>query len=219
MHKCARWLRAHAGQPDGCPDTARRRRKISDLVRYFSNSNSENGAPEGGESARAGSGGAPEGGFSAALQKQQPKRVSAPTHGGYKWFANLQRNSRARAEKRLKDVDADQKKKGAQKELEKHEAKKNKLVKEAEQKKEKKKKKKKRRNSSADDQDGEGKQDEQGDLQPPTKKAKADGQDHVRHVNAMAQHDGNAPLLLRMPSQEYRTGLRPVHCLGGGPHY
>ena len=136
------------------------------------------------------------------MQKQQPKRVSAPTHGGYKWFANLQRNSRARAEKRLKDVDADQKKKGAQKELEKHAAKKNKLVKEAELKKEKKKKKKKRRNSSADDQDGEGKQDEQGDLQPPTKKAKADGQDHVRHVNAMAQHDGNAPLLLRMPSQE-----------------
>ena len=79
------------------------------------------------------------------------------------------------------------------------------MVKEAEQKKEKKKKKKNRRNSSAaaaDDQDGEGKQDEQGDLQPPTKKAKADGQDHVRHVNAMAQHDGNAPLLLRMPSQE-----------------
>jgi hypothetical protein len=35
-------VRARAGQPDGCPDTAGRRRKISDLVRYFSNSNSEN---------------------------------------------------------------------------------------------------------------------------------------------------------------------------------
>ena len=68
----------------------------------------------------------------------------------------------------------------------------------AKKKKEEKKKKKKRRNSSAGDQDGEGKQDEQ----PPTKKAKADGQDHVRHANAMAHHDSNAPLLLRMPSEE-----------------
>ena len=156
-------------------------------------------------SARAGSGGAPEG-ESAASQKQQPKKKArAPTHGGYRWFANLQRNSRARAEKRVKDVGADQKKK----ELEKHEAKKKKELEnleEAEKKKEK-KKKKKRRSSSAGDQDGEGKQQ---DEQPPTKKAKADGQDHVRHANATAQHDSNAPLLLRMPSEGKRQRFRKV---------
>ena len=102
------------------------------------------GAPEGGASARAGSGGAPEG-ESAASQKQQPKKKDrAPTHGGYKWFANLQQNSRARAEKRVKEVDADQKKK----ELDKHEANKKKELDNLEEA-EKKKKRRRRRNGAA----------------------------------------------------------------------